>query len=215
MIRPPIALTLLLLATAGAACGGAAASAVGSAASAVPSDTGVPSPTVEETPLTSPSEPTRPSAPPSAEAASDAADPTELDWQLPANFGSTELAAGFAPDPHEQPLTSGGPIDVSYLGDGCRGWATAAPDFDVTYEAGSMTLLRFYFVADEALDTTLIINAPDGEWYCNDDAPGTIDPMIDFTSPQDGLYDVWVGSYEEDERVEGTLFVTELPANAP
>jgi hypothetical protein len=213
--RRPTALTLTLLGLVVAACGGADASVATSAAPSASSEAATPSPTAEPTVEPAPSEPVRPSAPPSADASSTASEPTELDWQLAPNFGSTELTSGFAPDPHEQPLTSGGPIDVSYLGGGCLGWATAAPDFDVTYEAGSMTLLRFYFVADEAIDTTLVINGPDGEWYCNDDAPGTIDPMVDFTSPRDGLYDVWVGSYREDQRVEGTLFVTELPANAP
>ena len=77
------------------------------------------------------------------------------------------------------------------------------------------SLPRFEVVADAADDTTLIINAPDGSWYCNDDAPGTIDPMFDFTNPESGLYDVWVGSYEQDTTVEGVLYVTELESNAP
>jgi hypothetical protein len=39
--------------------------------------------------------------------------------------------------------------------------------------------------------------------------------MFDFTNPESGLYDVWVGSYEQDTTVEGVLYVTELESNAP
>ena len=203
-----------------AACGGSAASV---APSSTPSAT--PEPSASDRPDARPSEPPGPEAsasappPPSAEAsvAASAAAGTELDWRLQPNFGSVELAAGFTPDPHEVPILSGGPIDATYLGAPCTGWATAAPDFDVRYEAGSMTLLRFYFVADEVgEDATLIINAPDGSWHCNDDSTvGVFDPMVDFTTPQGGLYDVWVGSYEDGSAVNGTLYVTELSSNHP
>jgi hypothetical protein len=217
MNRRATALFLVMVAVLVAACGGgggASPSAAASEASEPPAET----PAASDTPEASeaaPSEPTRPSEAPSEAAPSAEPAPGELDWQLAPNYGSTELAAGFTPDPFDQILSSGGPIDASYLGGDCRGWATAAPDFDVTYEAGSMSLLRFYFVADTAVDTTLIINAPDGDWYCNDDAPGTIDPMFDFANPDAGLYDIWVGSYEEGATVEGTLYVTELSSNAP
>jgi hypothetical protein len=137
-----------------------------------------------------------------------------LDPSLASNFGSTELEAGFTPDPFSEDLVSGGPIDVSYLGDECEGFATAASDYDVSYESGAADLLRFYFVADTA-DTTLIINAPDGSWHCNDDAPGTIDPMIDFSGPESGRYDIWVGSFEDGTENSGTLYVTELDSNSP
>ena len=172
-----------------------------------PAAADTPSPEPEsEAPTESPTESDEPSASPIADA---------LDMTLPSNFGSTELAAGFSPDPFTDELVSGGPVDVSYLGDGCRGYATEASDYDVTYTAGDQDLLRFYFVADEAEDTTLIINAPDGSWHCNDDAPGTIDPMLDFENPETGRFDIWIGSYDADIQASGTLYVTEMEANAP
>ncbi len=60
-----------------------------------------------------------------------------------------------------------------------------------------------------------IINAPDGSWHCNDDAPGTIDPQFDFQDPASGLYDVWIGSYQSGAEIDGTLYVTELESNGP
>jgi hypothetical protein len=140
--------------------------------------------------------------------------PDELDPQLASNYGSTDLTAGFSPDPFSVDIVSGGPIDVSYLGNDCRGSATPSSDYDVTYTAGAQSLLRFYFVAETA-DTTLIINAPDGSWHCNDDAPGTIDPMVDFPNPDGGRYDIWIGSYESGTENAGTLYVTELESNSP
>ena len=201
--RPLLALAAAAMLVLGlAACASPAAQAT-AAPSATASDTPTPEPESEE--------PT-PSDTPSQEP-SDEAD--ALDMSLPSNFGSTDLAAGFSPDPFTDELISGGPIDVSYLGDGCRGYATEASDYDVTYSAGGQDLLRFYFVADEVEDTTLIINAPDGSWHCNDDAPDTIDPMIDFGSPQSGRYDIWIGSFQADVQASGTLYVTELESNAP
>jgi hypothetical protein len=210
MIRRHPALVLVMLALVASACGD-------TGASTAPSDSPPESEAAVSQAASEPaSEAPAPSEAPSDKpAASEEPAADELDWQLAPNFGSTELTAGFSPDPFDQILTSGGSIDASYLGDDCRGWATAAPDFDITYTAGGMSLLRFYFVADAAEDTTLIINAPDGQWYCNDDAPGTIDPMVDFTNPQEGLYDIWVGSFTEGELIEGTLYVTEISTNQP
>ena len=163
-------------------------------------------------------EPTEPaeSATESAKPSEPAEEPSgdELDYTLASNFGSTDLTSGFTPDPFSVEMVSGGPVDVSYLGAACRGYATAASDYDVTYTAGGQDLLRFYFIADTE-DTTLVVNAPDGSWHCNDDAPGTIDPMIDFADPESGRYDIWVGSYEEGTENSGTLYVTELEGNSP
>ena len=152
----------------------------------------------------------KPSVEPSEEPTGD-----ELDYSLQPNFGSEDLSSGFSPDPFSAHVVSGGPIDASYLGGDCRGFATAAPDYDITFTAGDLSLLRFYFVADTADDTTIIINAPDGSWHCNDDATGTIDPQYDFEDPASGLYDIWIGSYESDASVSGTFYVTELESNHP
>ena len=215
MTRRATSVLAVLLALLLAACGGGGTPTTASDTSEPPSATPVASDPASPSEAAEPSEVSEPSEAASEAAASSTPGPDELDWQLAPNYGSVDLESGFTPDPNEQEVISGGPIDASYLGNECRGWATAAPDFDVNYEAGSLTLLRFYFVADAAEDTTLIVNAPDGSWYCNDDAPGTIDPQLDFTNPESGLYDVWVGSYEEGTNVEGVLYVTELESNGP
>ncbi len=105
---------------------------------------------------------------------------------------------------------------MSYLGGGCTGFATSAPDFSVNYTSGAFPTLRFYFIAtDSAKDTTMIINTPGGGWVCNDDSPATLNPMIDFSSPATGRYDVWIGSFTSGTFNSGTLHVTENTANHP
>ena len=205
--RPTLA-TLAVIAIFASACSAQTAATPGSVVTPAPTD----APSQTQEPTEAPTEvPTQ--APTEAPTEAPAGD--ELEYQLPPNFGSEDLTSGFTPDPFSAEMTSGGPIDASYLGGDCRGFATAAPDFDVTYTAGDLSLLRFYFVADEADDTTLIINAPDGSWHCNDDAPGTIDPQFDFQDPASGLYDVWIGSFESGATISGTLYVTELESNGP
>jgi hypothetical protein len=67
-----------------------------------------------------------------------------LDFSLPPNFGSTALTSGFVPDPFTVGITSGGSVNVSYLGGGCTGFATSTPDFSVNYTKGAFPTLRFY-----------------------------------------------------------------------
>lgn len=204
--RPWLA-ALAVLAILATACSGQTAATL-SDEPATPTEAPTASPPPSEQPTEAASE--KPSVAPSEAPPAD-----ELDYRLQPNFGSEDLTSGFTPDPFSVEVTSGGPIDASYLGGDCRGFATAAPDFDVTYTAGDLSLLRFYFVADAADDTTLLINAPDGSWHCNDDAPGTIDPQFDFQDPDSGLYDIWIGSYQSGAGISGTLYVTELESNGP
>jgi hypothetical protein len=136
-----------------------------------------------------------------------------LNFSLPANYGSTALTSGFVPDPFTRGITSGGSVDVSYLGGGCRGYATPAPDFSVNFTSGAFPTLRFYFIGGG--DTTMIINSPSGSYFCNDDSFGTLNPTIDFNSPASGRYDIWIGSFASGSFVSGTLYVTESTGNHP
>ncbi|MCG8468951.1 MAG: serine protease [Gemmatimonadetes bacterium] len=133
----------------------------------------------------------------------------ELDFRQDPTFGSAALAASFTPDPQTVEMVSGGEVSAGYLGGACTGFAAMAPDFRVNW-SGSSAELRIFFAADDGGDTTLLVNLPDGSWVCNDDADGTLDPMVVLSSPPEGQYDVWVGSFEAGAFVPGTLHVTEL-----
>ena len=130
------------------------------------------------------------------------------DWTAEPTYGSVELSVGFTPDPYTAPITSGGTIDAfEALGPQCAGWIADAPDFDVYYEAGSLDLT---IAAVSGADTTLVVNAPDGSWYCDDDGGEGLNPRLDFVNPQSGLYDVWIGSYDEGEYASALLSVSEV-----
>lgn len=155
-----------------------------------------------------------------------------LDYNARANYGSYTLRTGFTPDPWGFRITAGGgsnPVDVASLGladaatgQACgRSFVTRRPDFHFTFAAGStFQLLRFYVVTDNGADATLLINQPDTRWRCNDDH-GHADwgnrlmPAIDYTTPQAGRYDIWVGSYDASARNPGSLFVSELASSHP
>lgn len=189
-----------------------------------PTDTPTITPTPTETPTATltatrthaPPTATRtitPSATPSPTTAPPPVVPT-LNYSLPPTYGSTALTAGFVPDPFIVGVTSGGPVNTNYLGGGCYGYATSAPDFSVNYTSGSAALLRFYFIGSSG-DTTMIINTPGGTYVCVDDSFGTTNPTIDFNTPSGGRYDVWVASYNQGDAIGGTLYVTELSGNHP
>ncbi|WP_395942960.1 hypothetical protein [Brevundimonas sp.] len=128
------------------------------------------------------------------------------DTALEPNYGSVTLRTGFTPDPHEKSILAGGSIPASAAKSGCEGKVSAAADYQVQFEAGDMDLT---FLVESSDDTTLLINTPNGRWYCDDDSGGGMNPKVQITNPQSGRYDVWVGTYGDD-MVQSTLKVSEL-----
>ena len=126
---------------------------------------------------------------------------------LTAVSGEINLSAGFTPDPYRVSVTAGGSVDGSRLPGSCTGRISEAPDFEVTYSAGSLPLV-FRTVSSE--DTTLIINGPNGDWSCDDDSYGDGDAEVRFNRPQSGTYDVWIGTFGGGT-ASATLLITETP----
>jgi serine protease Do len=137
-----------------------------------------------------------------------------LDYNLTPNYGGISLQAGFTPDPVIVEIISGGDLDVSAFGYGaeCRGFATRQPDFSVRW-SGRSGGVRFFFLSQG--DTVLIINAPNGAWFCSDDSYGTLNPTLDFLNPAEGRYDIWVASYNAGENIRGSLYITERGSVTP
>ncbi|MDX1530565.1 MAG: hypothetical protein R3362_03485, partial [Rhodothermales bacterium] len=116
------------------------------------------------------------------------------------------LKAGFQPDPRSVSLTAGGRDENPISGTGCASNINAErPDVDLNYTAGRYPLT---FYVESGSDTTLLINLPDGSWVCSDDDGPGHDPEIRLTNPMSGNYNVWVGTYG-DENGAATLYVTE------
>lgn len=133
---------------------------------------------------------------------------TAQNWQIRPNYGSVSLYSGFAPDPYNVNLTAGGNIDVSYsIGGHCRGYVTNAPDFELNYSAGSLPLI---ISANSGRDTTLVVNGPDGQWYCDDDGGDQgLNPSLRWNRPMSGAYHIWVGTYGSST-ASATLSISEL-----
>ena len=128
-------------------------------------------------------------------------------WKAAPLYGTIDLTAGFMPDPVSRTLRAGGNDSNPIAGAGCTGFINAAaPDYAVNYTAASSTL---YVYARAGSDLTLLINDPSGAWHCSDDWEGT-DPMVAFSSPSSGSYNVWVGTFESGAPQDATLYVTEI-----
>lgn len=129
------------------------------------------------------------------------------DWEGRPYFGTIELYAGFTPDPYVRNITAGGTQNLDRCGLNAAGYVTVRPDFDL-YWNGSSSQITIAVEVNRA-DAILLINAPDGSWWYNDDYRGT-NPAITFYNPQEGLYDIWVGTYDGSRRNPGRLIVTEF-----
>ena len=133
-------------------------------------------------------------------------------------YGTYTLNTGFTPDPQSVDVVAGGAEPASNIGAPahCVGSIVSAqPDVRLHYTAGTTFPLRFYAVS--TVDTTLVVNAADGNWYCNDDgatATAGLNPVVDIPNPPSGQYDIWVGTWAGGTG-NATVFVTELLSNGP
>lgn len=138
---------------------------------------------------------------------------TAQDYTLEPSFGTFELVSGFEPDPIEFANYAGGIIDLSLQEDSdCVGFISAAPDIRISY-SGAEYDYPLGFITESEADTVLLINAPDGSWYCNDDYSEDfgVSAGIEFSTPMEGVFDIWVGVYEEEDAyTPAVLLISEL-----
>ena len=124
------------------------------------------------------------------------------------NYGTVNLRTGYTPDPHVVAVRSGGNINADRLGGDCRGYISASPDVRLVYSSGSLPLI--ISVASGA-DTTLVVNAPDGRWYCDDDGGvNGLNPAVRFNRPMSGRYEIWVGTYSSGNAQPAELHISEV-----
>ncbi|MBR9826525.1 MAG: peptidase S1 [Alphaproteobacteria bacterium] len=131
-----------------------------------------------------------------------------MDYTLPATYGNATLRAGFQPDPYRVSIVSGGRHRANEVRSGCAGWVASAPDFQLTFSAGSLPLI---ISAASSTDTTLLVNDPNGNWHCNDDGGNQgLNPALTFYNAMSGTYDIWIGSYSQGNNANATLSISEL-----
>ncbi|MEQ1818640.1 MAG: hypothetical protein ABL871_08515 [Terricaulis sp.] len=134
-------------------------------------------------------------------------------------FGTVNLVSGFTPDPHVTTVNAGGPIDVSTVSDNCRGFIAERPSFTLNFRKGELPLY-IGVVADD--DTTLVVRSPNGQWMCDDDSGDNLNPVISWSNPRNGRYQIWVGRFGSSDLAPANLYISEvsgpaneIPANAP
>ena len=114
-------------------------------------------------------------------------------------------------DPVTQEITATGDVplfDIDQSNDACTGFIDETPNFAFNW-SGTTESLSVFFEAD--LDTTLLVVTPSGEFICNDDTAGSsnLNPLVTLANPEEGDYLVFVGRFDPQFTVSGTLTVTE------
>jgi hypothetical protein len=130
-------------------------------------------------------------------------------YNLNPAYGTVNLTAGFTPDPYVVNVLSGGRNDAAQtVSSSCRGFVADAPDVRLNYSAGSYPLI---ISVNSGSDTTLVVNGPDGSWYCDDDGGNQgLNPSLRFNNPQSGQYDIWIGTYGNASNQAAQLNISEL-----
>jgi hypothetical protein len=130
------------------------------------------------------------------------------DFNAEPNFGTVTLRTGFTPDPHVVAVRSGGDINAQSLSSSCAGFISSAPDVRLHFSAGSLPLI---ISVNSSADTTLVVNGPDGSWYCSDDeGVNGLNPMVRFNNASSGRYEIWVGTYGNASLQPAQLHISEL-----
>jgi len=103
------------------------------------------------------------------------------------NLSEADLATPFGAS-----VTAGGDQNLANCGY-AGGYVIAQPDFSINLADISGPLQ--VSVASPGCDTVLLVNAPDGSWWYNDDSGESLEPwmQVDVTP---GRMDVWVGTYD-------------------
>lgn len=92
----------------------------------------------------------------------------------------------------------------------CRGFFREQPNH-VMFVTSPQQFMRVFAVS--AADSTLVIRRPDGTVVCNDDTYN-LNPSVEGGF-QPGMYQIWVGTYRENESRPYQLTVTVDPSNHP
>ena len=103
------------------------------------------------------------------------------------------------------PVEFGGSLDLSVPSSfRCLGGFDAAPSAELRYRGNRGDL----FISGQAPeDTTIAVRAPDGRWYCNDDA-WSLNPGLRFVNTEAGLYQIWLGAYGAQQNGEAQIHIS-------
>ena len=131
--------------------------------------------------------------------------PSPLRANLAPTFGRISLPGAVTTSHYSTGRTEGALDATGVNGQGaCHGFVTAAPSYVLNLGAAQAFLRAF---VTSASDTTLIIQFPDGRFFCNDDSYNTLHPSIEGAFAA-GTYYIWVGIYRAGQRHPFRLAIT-------
>lgn len=110
--------------------------------------------------------------------------------------GHVRLTPGFAPDPMRLEGAAGGPRTWEADHPGCVGHTPQEPNHTLQVE-GEIEFVRFLVHTTVDVDTTMVIERPDGTVSCMDDT-FDLNPAIDMAVGP-GTYRIWVGVFDTTE----------------
>lgn len=129
------------------------------------------------------------------------------------HHGSHRLRAGFSPNPFSQAVTAGGRIAAEQALAGhtvvegfCFGFITREPTMRLTWTGDGEPL---FLSATSDADTLLLVNAPDGGWWCDDDSAGSLNPGLTIDYGPNGVYDIYVATFSPEETAPATVHVSQ------
>ena len=126
--------------------------------------------------------------------------------------GQARLSSGFSPNPHRASVRAGGPVDATLalathtVAEGyCYGRITREPTYRLTWNGRGEPL--YISTGSEEVDTLLLVNAPDGSWWCDDDSAGNLNAGLVIEDAPPGVYDIYVGAFDS-ETLASDLFIS-------
>nr|WP_256473602.1 serine protease [Aliidiomarina quisquiliarum] len=137
-----------------------------------------------------------------------------LNQQAEPQYGVLKLASGFAVEQGKVEISGGGLVNLfSFNLFPCVGFTASAPDLKLHWAGSNSPLFMHFQATREGDDPSLIIAAPNGQLYCNDDADmNSVNPAMAFKNAPTGIYSIWIGSYNGNKRIPGVFSIAEKPS---
>lgn len=114
------------------------------------------------------------------------------DWNYDGQLLSYSSDQAWTPRAHS--VTAGGGTNLAGCPQPGVGYVATAPDFTLTFTGNQMGR-ALEFRVEGSCDTVLLVNDAHAGWHFNDDDV-SLDPRIRIPQASEGVYDIWVGTYD-------------------
>lgn len=108
--------------------------------------------------------------------------------QAPPSYGQAAIGGGQRTSLRG---IAGGGVSLSSVNGSCRGYAQPNPSHVLMVQPGVQGVR---IAGRSGIDTTLMVQMPDGRVMCDDDGGGSLNPLLDIPAVP-GQWRIWVGSY--------------------